>query len=86
MHLKQLEPGDMIYAAKAIFNDGSLPNLSNDSLIAQVGTRGVLINTGHLEENPNIEVYLVRFDTENKALSEPIGCWADELSADPIEN
>lgn len=83
MHLKELTPGDMIYAARAIYNDGSHPEVEPGSLIAEQGTRGVLINIGHLEEDPSREIYLVRFDSENSELTPPIGCWSDELSAEP---
>ncbi|HKI60983.1 MAG TPA: nitrogen fixation protein NifZ [Mariprofundaceae bacterium] len=80
MAIEQLQPGDMIYAASDIFNDGSLPDLPEGELIAASGSRGVLINSGHLEEDENQSVYLVRFEKGDGELSPPIGCWPQELT------
>lgn len=82
MNLEQLQPGDIVYAAKDILNDGSIPFVSENSLIAAKGTRGVLINTGHLEENEEQTVYLVRFEDEQQNLNDPIGCWPEDLIAE----
>jgi nitrogen fixation protein NifZ len=82
MNLEQLEPGDMVYAATDIFNDGSIPHLPTEAQLATAGTRGVLLNTGHLEEQPNKTVYLVRFEDQNRELGPPVTCWAEELSVE----
>lgn len=84
MTIEQLQPGDIIYAATDITNDGSLPELDQNELIAPVGSRGVLINTGHLEEDEDQSIYLVRFENSNKELLPPIGCWPQELSSEPL--
>jgi nitrogen fixation protein NifZ len=84
MSVDKLEPGDMVFAATDIFNDGSVPELPEDTQFARVGTRGVLINTGHLEEQPSITLFLVRFEDDNHELGPPVGCWAEEISAEPI--
>lgn len=81
MNLKELQPGDMVYAATEIYNDGSIPQMEDGHHIAAAGTRGVILNTGHLEEQPEKELYLVRFETGDKELGPAIGCWPDELSA-----
>lgn len=87
MTLENLEPGDMVFAATEIRNDGSVPDLPNEALIAKPGSRGVLLNTGHLEEQPNVTLYLVRFEDENRDLGPPIGCWPEELLVEePQEN
>jgi nitrogen fixation protein NifZ len=83
MTIEQLQPGDMIYAATDILNDGSVPDMPEGELIASSGCRGVLINTGHLEEDEDQSIYLVRFEDGNNDLSPPIGCWPEELSAQP---
>ena len=75
MDLDQLEPGDTIY------NDGGIPELPQDALLAQPGTRGVIVQTGHLEEAPERTVYLVRFEDTELNLGPPTGCWPEELSA-----
>ena len=84
MALRELQPGDIIYAAKEIFNDGSVPDLESGASLAKTGTRGVILNTGHLEEQPEKELYLIRFEDENKELGPPIGCWPAELSDQPL--
>lgn len=80
MTLEQLNPGDAVYAASHIYNDGSIPDLPDDTLIAEPGTRGVLIETGHLEEQPERKVYLVRFEDSELNLGPPTGCWPEELT------
>lgn len=85
MTLKQLQPGDIVYAASHIVNDGSIPTLGGEDIIAAPGTRGVIINIGHLEETPERELFLVRFEDKALNLGPPTGCWPEELSAEPIE-
>lgn len=84
MALENLEPGDMVFAATDIFNDGSVPEIPEGALFARTGSRGVLINTGHLEDQPSKVLFLVRFEDDNNELGPPVGCWPDELSEDPI--
>jgi nitrogen fixation protein NifZ len=79
MTLDNLEPGDMVFAAIEIRNDGSVPELPAEALLAQPGARGVLLNTGHLEEQPDAVLYLVRFEDENNELGPPVGCWPEEI-------
>lgn len=80
MDLELLEPGDTVYASSYIYNDGGIPELETDALLAKPGNRGVLIEKGHLEENPQTKVYLVRFEDEEFNLGPATGCWAEELS------
>jgi nitrogen fixation protein NifZ len=81
MKLEELQPGDLVYAATDIYDDeGSLPGSVAGALIAPVRTRGVILNVGHLEEEPEKELYLVRFETEDKELGSPVGCWPEELT------
>jgi nitrogen fixation protein NifZ len=79
MNLDQLNPGDVIYAASHIYNDGSIPAVSDDALLATPGTRGVIIETGHLEEAPQRKLFLVRFEDRDLNLGPLIGCWPEEL-------
>ena len=60
MNLEQLNPGDIVYAATEIRNDGGIPEIPKDALIATPGNRGVVVNIGHLEENPKQELFRVR--------------------------
>lgn len=80
MNIEHSQPGDVVYAASHIYNDGSIPECDQDALIAEPGTQGVIINTGHLEEAPQRTIYLVRFENEHLELGPPTGCWAEELS------
>ncbi|MGD8589674.1 MAG: nitrogen fixation protein NifZ [Chromatiales bacterium] len=83
MNLEQLSPGDLVYAASHIFNDGGIPEVPEDALLAAPGTRGVIIETGHLEEAPNRKLYLVRFEDRDLNLGPLIGCWPEELKITP---
>jgi nitrogen fixation protein NifZ len=81
MDLNQLDKGDTVYASSHIYNDGGIPGLEDDALLAKPGTRGVIIETGHLEDMPQRKVFLVRFEDEELNLGPPTGCWLEELSA-----
>lgn len=84
MNLDDLQPGDMVFAATDIFNDGSVPGLAEGAPIAAKGTRGVIVNTGHLEEQPDKQLFLVRFEVTDAGsapeLGPAVGCWPEELS------
>jgi nitrogen fixation protein NifZ len=80
MQLKELQPGDIIYAATDIYNDGSVPERDDDELLAAAGSRGVLVNSGHLEEQPEQALYLVRFESA-AGLGPAVACWPEELQA-----
>ncbi len=78
--IQMLQPGDMVYAAVKIENDGGIPEIPADAVLAEPGTRGVLVNIGHLEEDPATEIFLVRFEDEKGNVGPPVGCQADELT------
>jgi len=82
MSLKEINPGDIVYAASNILNDGSHPEVTENEIIAYRGTRGVLVNVGHLEENPDKELMLIRFETKDLTLGPPVGCWIEELTTE----
>ena len=82
MKLSDLQPGDLVYAAAHIINDGGIPDLPEGALIAAPGTRGVILNIGHLEEAPERELFLVRFEDGEQRLGPPTGCWPEELRTD----
>lgn len=79
MALHELQPGDIVYAASTIYSDGEIPGYPEHSVLAAAGTRGVIINIGHLEENPDKELMLVRFENDKQELGPPVGCWVEEL-------
>ena len=86
MNLKSLEPGDTVYATQELRNDCSIPDLPEQELIALQGTRGVLVNIGHLEEQPDKALYLVRFENPDLSLGPPVGCWPEEIRAIDLSN
>lgn len=73
-------PGEIVFAAEAIYNDGSLPALAPGALLAAAGTRGVVVKTGHVEAAPEVEIVVVRFEGADAVLGPPVGCFADELT------
>jgi len=79
MHISQAKPGDIIYANNDIYNDGSMPESTEEALLAEKGTRGVLVNTGHLEEYPDTILYLVRFEDATKELGLAVTCLEHEI-------
>lgn len=72
--------GDLVYATGEIVNDGGIPGLAADALLAGPGTRGVVVNRGHVEAAPEQEIYLVRFEGEAGNLGPPVGCLPEELT------
>lgn len=86
MNPENLKPGDMIYAATDVFNDGSLPGVDANARIAVAGARGVLVNTGHLEDDPETLLFLVRFEDDNLDLGPAIACWASEVRSEPVSH
>lgn len=87
--MSRFEMGDMVFAATDLYNDelaedGSslLPETEPNALLAATGTRGVVVNVGHVTELPEQDIYLVRFETgPEQTLGLPIGCLPEELSA-----
>lgn len=75
-----LQPGDMVLAAARIENDGGIPEIPENAVLAEPGTRGVLLNVGHVEEDPDIEILLVRFEGADGNMGPPVGCHPEELN------
>lgn len=80
MNVTDLDLGDVVYAARAIVNDGSMPGSDEGEVLAEAGSRGVIVMKGHLEEAPDKDVFLVRFEDEELNLGRPVGCWAEDLA------
>jgi len=79
VNIEAFEEGDVVYANTNFFNDSSLEHLPEDALLAPEGARGVIVRKGHLEQDPERTVFLVRFEDADRNLGIPIGCWAEEL-------
>lgn len=84
MSLAHLHNGDVVYARIDIRNDGSVPDAEGDALFATAGAKGMLLNIGHFEENPNVELFLVTFEDAHGELGPPVTCLAEEISAAPV--
>lgn len=79
------EVGEIVFSRELLVNDGGIPGLAADAVLATPGRRGVVVNHGHVEADPGQMIYLVRFEGEGGALSElgpPVGCLAEELTQD----
>ncbi|ALG67414.1 nitrogen fixation protein NifZ [Beggiatoa leptomitoformis] len=84
MSLSYLQMGDIVYAAVDIHNDdeGGIPVLEAGELIATAGTRGVVVNIGHAEEDPKQKLLLVRFELPDSSLGAPTGCLPEEIATE----
>ena len=80
MNVEDLDLGDVVYAAHAILDDGTMPESVEGEVLADAGSRGVIVMKGHHEEEPTRAVFLVRFEDKEMNLGKPIGCWAEDLA------
>jgi nitrogen fixation protein NifZ len=80
INVNELDLGDVVYAARAILNDGSMPEGDEGKILANEGSRGVIVRIGHHEQDPNRTVFLVRFENNSFVLGNPIGCWDEDLT------
>ncbi|CCE24053.1 nitrogen fixation protein NifZ [Methylotuvimicrobium alcaliphilum] len=62
MKITKLDIGDVVYAANDITDDGSMPDHSEGELLALAGARGIIVMKGLIEEAPQRQVFLVRFE------------------------
>lgn len=83
MRVEDLDIGDIVYAAITITDDGSIPGGNEGDILAEAGTRGVITMIGHVEEQPERSVFLVRFEDKEMNLGNPVGCWVDDLMVEP---
>jgi nitrogen fixation protein NifZ len=83
MRVEDLDIGDTVYAAATITDDGSIPGGVEGDILAEAGTRGLITMIGHVEEQPERSVFLVRFEDTNLNLGNPIGCWVEDLIVEP---
>ena len=79
MTVEDLDIGDVVYAAKTIFDDGSIPDGVEGQILAEAGTRGVITMIGHVEDEPARTVWLVRFEDKDRNLGNPVGCFVEDL-------
>ena len=79
MNIEDLDLGDVVYAAHTIIDDGSMPDSEEGAVLAEQGSRGVIVMKGYVEEDPDRSVFLVRFEDAQMNLGRPIGCWTSDL-------
>lgn len=83
MNIEDLDIGDIVYAAKTITDDNSIPGEVKGEILAEAGTRGVITLIGHVEEEPDRSVFLVRFEDKDMNLGSPVGCRVEDLAMEP---
>jgi nitrogen fixation protein NifZ len=82
------EIGEIVFSRELMINDGGIPDIAEDAILATPGRRGVVVNAGHVELDPRQAIYLVRFESEGGALGTrgalgpPVGCLPEELTQD----
>jgi len=81
----QYDIGDMVFCREAIYNDGGIPEVAEEALLASPGARGVVVKFGHLEADQKQEIYLVRFEDSDGTLGPPVGILPEELTQDEAE-
>lgn len=72
--------GDCVYARELIRNDGGMPGLAPDAIVASAGTRGVVAQVGHPEAEPRQTIYAVRFEDADGNLGPAVGCLPEDLT------
>ena len=80
---ENFEIGEIVFSLDLLVNDGGIPGIAADAVLATPGRRGVVVNVGRAEFEPSQVIYLVRFEGEAGALGElgpPVGCLPDELT------
>ena len=75
--------GDCVYARELIRNDGGIPGLAPDAIVANAGGRGVVAQVGHPEAEPRQTIYAVRFEDADGNLGPAVGCLPEELTQEP---
>ncbi len=84
MKVEELSIGDVVYAANTICDVDCGSDGYEGQILAKAGSKGIITLIGHVQEQPERSVFLVRFEDENMNLSNPVGCWLDDLVDTPI--
>lgn len=80
MFSERFQQGDLVYARRALLSDGLVPETQEGDVLVPVGTRGMVIQVGSVEEQPEVSVYLVRFEGADGELGPALGCLTHELT------
>lgn len=79
MKIEDLDLGDVVYAAHAITDDAPMPSGMRGEVLVEAGARGIITMIGHVEDQPERSVFIVRFEDRDLNLGSPIGCGPDDL-------
>jgi nitrogen fixation protein NifZ len=82
MNSRGYQVGDLVFSRLDIHNDGGVPDVEEQAVLAAAGTRGVVVRTGSAQARPDVRIYLVRFEGPDKLLGPPVGCLDEELTQD----
>ena len=80
--LRSYGVGDLVFSRTEIHNDGGVPDVPPDALLAGPGTRGVVVRIGSARARPELQIFLVRFEGPDGVLGPPVGCLGEELTRD----
>ncbi len=80
MFEERFQTGDLVYATTNLLSDGHVPGKADGDILVPRGTRGMVVQVGHVEASPEIAVYLVRFEDADRRLGDPLGCLVNELT------
>lgn len=72
--------GDIVYSNADLYNDGGIPEIAADALLAPAGGRGVVVQIGYSESDDSLALYLVRFEDPDGNLGPPVGVFPDEVT------
>ena len=75
-----LNIGDVVFAQEIIVNDGGIPDMPEDAVLASPGGRGVVVQIGATAADLRKEIILVRFEAADGVLGPPVGCLPEELT------
>ncbi|HXX66317.1 MAG TPA: nitrogen fixation protein NifZ [Polyangiaceae bacterium] len=82
MSTRGYQVGDLVFSRVDLYNDGGVPDVEEQGLLATAGTRGVVVKTGSAQARLEVRIYLVRFEGSDQVLGPPVGCLDEELTQD----
>lgn len=78
------EVGEIVFSQADLYNDGGIPDIATEALLAPAGGRGVVVQIGYTESDDSLALYLVRFEDADGKLGPPVGVYPDEVTQAPL--